>query len=73
MTAEDIKMHLTLLIKSIQENENLYFIWCLQVLNFEVLIILSLVSKHTWSNTVKPVLNGISRDQNIFPPSQVSV
>jgi len=47
MTVEDIKMHLTLLIKSIQENENLYFIWCLQkVLNFEVLII----SKHTSSN-----------------------
>lgn len=51
MTVEDIKMHLTLLIKSIQESENLYFIWCLQkVLNFEVLIILPLVSKHTWTN-----------------------
>jgi len=40
-------MHLTLLLKSIQETENLYFIWCLQkVLNFEVSIILPLVSKH---------------------------
>jgi len=40
MTVEEIKMHLTLLIKSIQENENLYFIWCLQ----------KIISKHTWSN-----------------------
>lgn len=35
MAVEDIKMHLTLLIKSVQENENLYFILCLQkILNF---------------------------------------
>jgi hypothetical protein len=46
-TVEDIKMHLTLLIKSIQENENLYFSWCLQeVLNFVVLITLPLVGQH---------------------------
>jgi len=44
---DGIKMHLTLLIKSIQENEKLYFIWCLQkVLKFEV----SIISKHTWCN-----------------------
>ena len=48
MTVENITMHLTLPIKSIQENEHLCFLWCLQkFLNFEVLIILPLVSKHT--------------------------
>jgi hypothetical protein len=47
MIVENIKKYLTLLIKSIQENKNLCFLWCLQkVLNFEVLIILPLVSKH---------------------------
>ena len=64
MTFEDIKMHLTLLLKSIQETENLYFIWCLQkVLNFEVSIILPLVSKHidlintmTWNDVTYPYI-----------------
>jgi hypothetical protein len=30
MTAENIKMHLPLLIESIQENEHLYCLWCSQ-------------------------------------------
>jgi len=34
MTVEDIKMHLRLLIKSIQETENWYFIWCLVLPSF---------------------------------------